>query len=130
MTPSEQITNYISQRADWRGEMLADLRKVILEAAPELQEEWQRKFPVWTCNGNVVVAAAFKNYVKLNFFKGASLDDPKGLFNAGLGAKKSRAIDFREGNAIDAAALKDLIRAAIAQNAAERQDSVFDPRRR
>src|SRR5437899_1126592 len=115
MTPSEQITNYIVGLADWRGEMLAKLRKLIREADPELVEEWKWNTPVWSKNGNVVACGAFQDHVKLNFFEGASLEDPQGLFNAGLEAKASRGIDLREGDVIDAAALKELIRAAVAQ---------------
>jgi hypothetical protein len=114
MTASQHIDNYINEINDWRGKMLARLRKLILEAAPDLTEEWKWDTPVWSYKGNVVSGGVFKDHVKLNFFKGASLEAPKGLFNAGLDAKATRAIDFSEGDEIDESALKDLIRAAVA----------------
>lgn len=117
MTASEHIDNYIKELTDWRGKLLARLRKLILEAAPELTEEWKWDTPVWSSKGNVVAGGVFKDHVKLNFFKGASLKDPKGLFNAGLDAKATRAIDISEGDDIDEASLKDLVRAAVAYNA-------------
>jgi hypothetical protein len=116
MTPSQLIDNYIAGVKDWRGEMLARLRKLVREAAPDLAEEWKWDTPVWSQKGNVLAISAFKDHVKLNFFKGASLDDPKGLFNAGLEAKATRAIDFHEGDEIDESGLKDLIRVAAAYN--------------
>jgi hypothetical protein len=117
LTPSEHIDKAIKDLPDWRGELIARVRRLIQDAVPEITEEWKWDTPVWSFKGNVVAAGAFKDHVKLNFFKGASLDDPKGLFNAGLDAKATRAIDFSEGDAIEEAALKDLIRAAVAQNA-------------
>jgi hypothetical protein len=117
-TPSELITNQITELADWRGELLARLRALIHEAAPDITEEWKWETAVWSQKGNVVAAGAFKDHVKPNFFKGASLEDPQGLFNAGLEAKATRAIDFKEGEVFDASALKDLIRAAVANNLA------------
>jgi hypothetical protein len=116
MNPSQQIANHIAALADWRGDMLARLRTLILEADPELVEEWKWDTPVWSHKGNVVAVAAFKDHVKLNFFKGAALNDPHGLFNAGLEAKASRAIDLHAGDDIDEAALKELVRAAVAHN--------------
>jgi hypothetical protein len=116
MTASQHIDNYIKELTDWRGKLLARLRKLILAADPNLTEEWKWDTPVWSYKGNVVAGGVFKDHVKLNFFKGASLDDPKGLFNAGLDAKASRAIDFGENDNIDEAALKNLVRAAAAQN--------------
>lgn len=115
-TASQLITNQIAELNDWRGTMLAQIRTLIHEAAPELTEEWKWNTAVWTRNGLVCAAGAFKDHVKLNFFKGASLKDPKHLFNAGLEAKGTRAIDFHEGANLNAAALKDLIRAAAAHN--------------
>jgi hypothetical protein len=117
LTPSEHIDKAIKDLPDWRGELIARVRRLIQDAVPEITEDWKWDTPVWSFKGNVVAAGAFKDHVKLNFFKGASLDDPKGLFNAGLDAKATRAIDFSEGDAIEEAALKDLIRAAVAQNA-------------
>jgi hypothetical protein len=116
-TPSELITEYIRSVGDWRGAMLARIRKIILGAAPDLTEEWKWGSPVWTHNGLVCSASAFKQHVKVNFFQGASLDDPKGLFNAGLDAKLMRSIDFQEGDKIDAAGLGTLVKAAVAWNA-------------
>ncbi len=118
ITPSQHITDYIAELTDWRGKMLARLRKLILETAPDITEEWKWDTPVWSYKGNVLAAGAFKDHLKLNFFKGASLDDPKNLFNAGLDAKATRAIDLSESDSIDEAALQDLIRAAIAHNGA------------
>ena len=104
LTPSQYIDNYINDLSDWRGKMLIRLRKLILDAAPELTEEWKWDTPVWAYKGNVVAGGVFKDHVKLNFFKGASLDDPKRLFNAGLDAKATRAIDFSESDEIDESA--------------------------
>lgn len=115
-TAPQHIDEHIKELADWRGKMLARLRKLILEAAPGLTEEWKWDTPVWSHKGNVVAAGAFKDHLKLNFFKGASLKDPKGLFNAGLDAKATRAIDFSESDDIDESALKELIRAAVDYN--------------
>ncbi|MDP9330394.1 MAG: DUF1801 domain-containing protein [Actinomycetota bacterium] len=111
---SQLITNLIGELGDWRGELLGRLRKLILESAPDMTEEWKWGTPVWSHKGLVCSAGAFKDHVKVNFFKGASLKDPKGLFNAGLDAKATRAIDFRDGDKIDAASLKDLVRSAVA----------------
>ena len=116
-TPSQNITNHIAELADWRGTLMARLRQLILDAHPAMVEEWKWATPVWSHHGNVVAAGAFKDHVKLNFFKGASLQDPKGLFNAGLDAKATRAIDIAESDEIDEASLKDLIRTAVAYNA-------------
>jgi hypothetical protein len=113
---SKLIDKQIAALPDWRGKMLARLRKVIREADPDLQEEWKWHTAVWTQDGLVCAAAAFKNHVKINFFKGASLEDPHKLFNAGLDAKTMRSIDFHEGDSINESALKDLIRAAVAYN--------------
>jgi hypothetical protein len=116
LTASKQIDNYIKGLTDWRGTLLARLRKLVLASASELTEEWKWDTPVWSYKGNVVAGGVFKDHVKLNFFKGASLKDPKKLFNAGLEAKASRGVDFHEGDKIDEAALKDLIREAVASN--------------
>jgi hypothetical protein len=113
---SERITSHIEELGDWRGQMLARLRKLIRDAAPDLVEAWKWSTPVWSHNGNVVAIGAFRDHVKVNMFNGASLHDPHGVFNAGLDAKASRAIDLRQGDVIDEAAFKDLIRAAIALN--------------
>ena len=115
-TPSERITRHIAELADWRGILLARLRQLILETDSAMVEEWKWETPVWSHTGNMVAAGAFKDHVKLNFFKGASLQDPHGLFNAGLDAKATRAIDFHEGDTLNEPALQELIRAAVAQN--------------
>lgn len=117
-TASQQIDRYIGELDDWRGSRIARLRELILEVAPDLTEEWKWGTPVWSYKGNVVAAGVFKDHVKLNFFKGASLEDPMGLFNAGLDAKATRAIDIAEGEMISEKALQDLVRAAIALNTA------------
>jgi hypothetical protein len=114
--PSELITNQIAELGDWRGKLLARLRKVVLDSAPGITEEWKWGTAVWTHEGLVCSAGVFKDHVKLNFFKGAALNDPKGLFNAGLDAKSTRAIDFGEGGNIAISDLKDLIRTAVAHN--------------
>jgi hypothetical protein len=116
ITPSQRISDYIAGLDDWRGEMLAGVRKLVHEAAPGITEEWKWDTPVWSQKGNVLAAGVFKDHVKLNFFKGASLDDPNGLFNAGLDAKTTRAIDFYKGEKMDESALKALIRTAVAHN--------------
>jgi hypothetical protein len=117
---SQRITNMIAELGDWRGKLLARLRTLILEAA-DLTEEWKWNTAVWSNNGMICAAGAFKDHVKLNFFKGASLNDPKRLFNAGLDAKATRAIDFTEGDKIDEPALKALVRAAVAYNSASQK---------
>ena len=119
MNASELIDNRIAELGGWRGEMLARLRKLILSASPGLVEEWKWDTPVWSNHGNVVAAGSFKDYLKINFFEGALLDDPAHLFNAGFEAKASRAIDIHEGDKINEAALKDLIRSAAALNTAK-----------
>jgi hypothetical protein len=116
LDPSNRINHQIAELADWRGRLLARLRQLILETDSELTEEWKWETPVWTYKGMVCSAAAFKDHVKLNFFKGASLPDPSGLFNAGLDAKAMRAIDFSEGDSLNEPALIDLVRAAVAFN--------------
>ena len=116
ISASQQIDQHIKDLADWRGALLTRLRKLILEAAPELSEEWKWDTPVWSHKGNVVAGGAFKDYIKLNFFKGASLKDPSHIFNAGLDAKATRGIDFHEGDRVDEVALKDLVREAVAFN--------------
>ena len=116
LTPSQLITNQIAELADWRGKILARLRKWIIEAAPGITEEWKWGTAVWSHKGNVVAFGAFKDHIKLNFFQGASLPDPRGLFNAGLEAKATRAIDLHEGDKINESAFKELVRAAVTHN--------------
>ncbi|HET8842715.1 MAG TPA: DUF1801 domain-containing protein [Ktedonobacteraceae bacterium] len=121
MNPSERIDQLIAELTDWRGQMIAQLRKLILETEPGITEEWKWETPVWSCQGLVCAAGVFKKAVKLNFFQGALLEDKQGLFNAGLDAKKTRAIDFHEGDPVDEPALKDLIRTALAYNSNEKK---------
>ena len=116
MNPSERIDQQIAELTDWRGQMFARLRKLIHEADPDITEEWKWDTAVWSHQGLVCSVGTFKKTVKMNFFQGAFLEDPHALFNAGLDAKKTRAIDFREGDAVDESALKELIRAAVAHN--------------
>ena len=115
MDTSKLIDNRIAELSDWRGKTIARVRKLIRDAVPDIVEEWKWDTPVWSRNGNVVAAGAFQDHVKLNFFRGALLEDHH-LFNAGLDAKATRAIDIHEGDTIDEAALKDLIRAAAELN--------------
>jgi len=116
LTPAQRITDYIVGLADWRGDLLSRLRDLILTTVPGIAEEWKWETPVWSHKGNVVAAGVFKDHVKLNFFKGASLKDPHRLFNAGLDAKAARAIDFSEGDELNIPALRELIRSAVAYN--------------
>jgi hypothetical protein len=116
LNPSQLIDKQIADLGDWRGEMLARVRTLIHAAAPDITEEWKWDTAVYTHNGLVCAASAFKDHAKLNFFKGAALEDPKGLFNASLEAKATRAIDLHQGEALQEAALQDLIRAAVAYN--------------
>jgi hypothetical protein len=116
MDASKLIDQRIAELADWRGKTMANLRKLIRDADPDITEEWKWDTAVWSHDGLVVAVGAFKGNVKMNFFQGASLPDPQKLFNAGLDAKKTRAIDFHENAKINESALKNLIRAAVAQN--------------
>src|SRR5450756_3027348 len=117
MTPSQRIDQLIAEITDWRGKIFASVRKSILEAYPEIIEEWKwMGSPVWYRDGIIAVANAHKGNVKLTFAYGAQLADPDKLFNAGLEGNARRAIDFREGDKVDARALKTLVRAAIAYN--------------
>ena len=117
MTPSQNIDAMIAEYTDWRGPLLARLRKAILAADPGMTEEWKWNTAVWTNNGLVCATGGFKDHVKVNFFKGASLDDSKKLFNSGLEAKNTRAIDFYEKDTLDDAALTALVKTAVAYNA-------------
>jgi hypothetical protein len=119
MNPSELIDKYIADLKDWRGKMLVDLRKIIRDADPEIIEEWKYMgSPVWYHNGQILLANAYKDKVKLTFPQGASLPDPDKLFNAGLEGNKWRATDLYKGDRISELALKEIIRAAVAQNRA------------
>lgn len=121
MNPSERIDKQITDLTDWRGPTFARLREIILEADPDITEEWKWDTAVWSHQGLVCAVGAFKKAVKLNFFQGAFLEDPHMLFNGGLDAKKTRSIDFHEGDVIDGAPLKELIRSAVAHNASTTQ---------
>jgi hypothetical protein len=115
-TAAELIDARIASLADWRGELLAQLRELIRAAEPGIVEEWKWRVPVWSSNGIVCTGETYKQVVKLTFAKGAALPDPDGLFNSSLDGKVRRAIDFREGEQPDRAALTALIRAAAALN--------------
>ena len=114
MNPSDQITAYIDKLGDWRGKTVARLRAVIRAASPDLVEQWKWSTPVWSSQGNVLAVGAFQDHVKLNFFKGASLDDPAGLFNSSLDAGTRRGLDVRENDALDDDAFVELVRDAVA----------------
>jgi hypothetical protein len=118
---NELIDQRIADLPGWRGQLFARLRQLIHSADPQLTEEWKWNTAVWTNNGMVCAIGAFKDHLKINFFKGAALPDPHGLFNAGLEAKTTRAIDLHEGDTINEPALQDLIRAAVAHNQAARK---------
>lgn len=127
-SPSELIDARICELGDWRGEMLARLRAVILQAEPEAVEEWKwRGVPVWYRDGMICTGETYKDKVKLTFAKGAALDDPSSLFNASLEGNARRAIDFHEGAEIDGEALTALVRAAATLNASTKNRS---PRKR
>jgi hypothetical protein len=116
-SPSRMIDERITELGDWRGEMLSRLRTLIKQADPEVVEEWKWSVPVWSHDGLICTGETYKNVVKMTFARGASLPDPSGLFNSSLDGNTRRAIDFREGEKIDAKALKALIRAAVKLNA-------------
>jgi hypothetical protein len=114
---SALIDERIEELGDWRGRMLAKVRGIILAADPEIVEEWKwMGTPVWSHGGIVCTGEAYKSVVKLTFARGAALKDPSGLFNSSLDGKVRRAIDIHEGETVDAAALKTLVRAAVALN--------------
>jgi hypothetical protein len=123
---SAKITNLIQELGDWRGETLAYVRQLIHDADPNIQEEWKWQkpkspgTPVWSHDGGVCTGETYKQVVKLTFFRGASLEDPKKLFNSSLGGNTRRAIDLHEGEKIDETAFKQLIRAAVEANSAAR----------
>ena len=120
-SPSSLIDARIKALADWRGELLAKLRGLVKEALPDVVEEWKwRGVPVWSDHGIVCTGETYKEVVKMTFAKGASISDPKGLFNSSLEGNTRRAIDFRQGETIDAEALKTLIRDAAALNKAKK----------
>jgi hypothetical protein len=119
---SKLIDRKIRELGDWRGRTLGQLREIIKEADPEIVEEWKwvkptnPGTPVWSHNGGICTGETYKSVVKLTFFKGASLNDPAGLFNSSLGGKVRRAIDIEQHDEVDARALKRLVRDAVALN--------------
>ena len=118
---SVNITKRIQELGDWRGETLAHVRQLIHDADPDIQEEWKwMRTPIWSHDGGVCTGESYKQVVKLTFFRGASIKDPKKLFNSSLEGNTRRAIDLREGEQINEAAFKQLIRAAVAANSAAR----------
>ena len=123
---SKNITKRIQELGDWRGETLDHLRQLIHDADPEIEEEWKWAkasspgTPVWSHDGGVCTGESYKQVVKLTFFRGASLPDPKKLFNSSLEGNTRRAIDFREGEKLNEAAFKALVRSAVAANSAAR----------
>jgi hypothetical protein len=116
-SPSELISQRIVELGDWRGKLLARLRKLIKDADPEVTEEWKwRGTPVWEHEGGICTGESYKSVVKLTFFKGAALKDPAKLFNSSLEGNTRRAIDFHETDKLDESAFKALIRVAVAAN--------------
>ena len=121
-SPSELIDARIEELGDWRGEILGRVRRIVREADPDVVEEWKwvkptnPGTPVWSHDGIICTGETYKSAVKMTFAKGASLQDPSGLFNASLGGNTRRAIDIHEGEEVDEEALKDLVRAAVALN--------------
>jgi hypothetical protein len=124
---ADKISNKIAELDDWRGETLARVRKLIHDAEPDVVEEWKWEkpksggVPVWSHDGGICTGESYKQVVKLTFFRGASLKDPKKLFNSSLEGNTRRAIDIREGEKIDATAFKALIREAVAANSAAKK---------
>jgi hypothetical protein len=130
-SPSQLIDARIEELSDWRGEALARIRSLIREADPEVVEEWKwRGVPVWSHAGIICTGETYKNAVKMTFAKGASVEDPSGLFNSSLEGNTRRAIDFHEGDKIDEKALKALIRAAVALNTSARAAGPVRSRKR
>jgi len=123
---SAKITRRIEELGDWRGKTLAHIRRLIHEADPDIEEEWKwakpsnRGTPVWSHDGIVCTGEAYKAVVKLTFARGASIEDPRKLFNASLEGNMRRAIDLREGETVDEPAFVQLVRAAVAANSAAR----------
>jgi hypothetical protein len=119
-SPSERIDARIRELGDWRGEMLARLRRLIKQVVSDVVEEWKwRGVPVWYRDGMICTGETYKNAVKVTFAKGAMLEDPAGLFNSSLDGNVRRAIDFQEGEEVDEEAFQSLVRAAVALNAAK-----------
>ena len=123
-SPSQLIDARIKELDDWRGKMLSQIRALIKQADPEVVEEWKwRGVPVWSHGGLICTGETYKSVVKMTFARGASLEDPSGLFNSSLEGNTRRAIDFRENDAIDEKALKALIRAAVKLNESSTHES-------
>ncbi len=120
-TPTQLIDARIKALDDWRGETLARLRALITKSDPEIVEEWKWENPVWSHGGIICTGEVYKKVVKMTFAKGASLDDPSGLFNSSLEGKVRRAIDVREGESIDPVALTALVREAVKHNISSRK---------
>ena len=119
-SPSQLIDARIKELGDWRGELLGRLRALVKDADPDVVEEWKwRGVPVWYHDGMICTGETYKNVVKMTFAKGASLEDPAGLFNSSLDGNTRRAIDFHEGEEIDEQALRTLVRAAVELNQAK-----------
>src|ERR1700712_5832146 len=127
-SPAEKIDERIAELGDWRGERLAQVRKLIKDADPEVEETWKwRGVPVWEHAGIITTGESYKDYIKLTFAKGASLEDPKGLFNASLEGNARRAIDIHEDDELDPEAFKALIAEAIALNESKQAPAVDGP---
>jgi len=121
MKPNEHIDKLIAELTDWRGKTFADIRRIILEADPEIVEDWKwMGTPVWSHGGIVCIANAFKDKVKLTFYDGASIADPDKLYNNGLEGKKWRTIDYFKDDKIKERELTDLVRSAVAHNLAKK----------
>ncbi|MBA2279417.1 DUF1801 domain-containing protein [Candidatus Saccharibacteria bacterium] len=116
MDTSDKVTEHINSYSDWRSERLKELRELIGKTSPDLIEDFKWGVPVWTHYGLVCAISGFKDYIKINFFKGAFLPDPASLFNSGLDSKEHRSINLQQLDTINSAAISDLIRAAVAYN--------------
>ncbi len=120
MNTSPLVDSYLGEYDDWRGEKLKTLRRIIHDADSEITEEWKWDVPVFMHNGMICAISAFKEHVKINFFKGAALNDPQNLLNSGLESKQHRAIDLRENDPIHEEGIRDLVRTAVALNIAKK----------
>ena len=120
MDASKYIDKQIAELKDWRGPVMSRMRKLIHEVDPDVTEEWKWNTGIYSHNGMVCALGPFSDHVKINFFSGASLKDPNKLFNAGLESKKTRAIDVHEGDKLNEAALKSLIKTAVAYNTSKK----------
>ena len=116
MDASKQIDKYIADTTDWRGDLMAEIRKVVLKADPDIVEEWKWSSPVWSKNGMICSVGAFKSHVGMNFFSGAYLKDKHKLFNSGLESKNSRTVKFGEGDNVETSKLIDLVKEAVSFN--------------